>query len=198
MGQLIISIGRECGSGGREIAGKLAAHYKLKLYDKNLLEEIAEEKMLKLDELEKHDESNHNKLLYRTEKGMSSSPEQSVANLQFDYLKKKAKAGESFVVIGRCAETVLKDYKNHVAIFVLGDEEAKVARLMKEHNCDEKEALKIMKDGNKRRKRYHNTYCQIKWGDSRNYDISINACRIGIDEAVKVLIDFIEAKRNRA
>lgn len=198
MEQLIISVGRECGSGGHEIAEKLAAHYNLKLYDRNLLEEIAQERMLKHNELKKHDESHHNKLLYRTVKGMSSSPEQNVAKLQFAYLRKLAEKGESFVVVGRCAETVLRTNNNLVAIFVLGDEETKVARLMKEHDCDEKEALKIMKDGNKRRKKYHNTYCKIKWGDSRNYDISINVSRIGVDEAVKLLIDFIEAKKIRA
>lgn len=195
MEQLIIAVGRECGSGGHEIADKLAAHYNLKLYDRNLLDEIAKERMLKREELQKHDESNHNKLLYRTVKGMSSSPEQNVAKLQFAYLKKKAEKGESFVVVGRCAETVLKDNKNLISIFVLGDEETKIARLMEENNCDEKEAIKLMKDGNKRRKKYHNTYCDIKWGDSRNYDISINACRIGVDEAVRILIDFIDTRR---
>ncbi len=195
MEQLIITVGRECGSGGHEIADKLAAHYNLKLYDRNLLDEIAKERMLKREELQKHDESSHNKLLYRTVKGMSSSPEQNVAKLQFAYLKKKAEKGESFVVVGRCAETVLRDNKNLISIFVLGDEETKIARLMEENNCDEKEAIKLMKDGNKRRKKYHNTYCDIKWGDSRNYDISINACRIGVDEAVRILIDFIDTRR---
>lgn len=197
MEQLIITVGRECGSGGHEIADKLAAHYNLKLYDRNILEEIAKERMLKHEELKAHDESHHNKLLYRTVKGMNSSPEQNIAKLQFTYIKKKAEKGESFVVVGRCAETILKDNKNLISIFVLGDEDTKVARLMKEHNCDEKEALKIMKDGNKRRKKYHNTYCDIKWGDSRNYDISINACRIGVEEATKILIDYIDARRNK-
>lgn len=195
MEQLIIAIGRECGSGGHEIADKLAAHYNLKLYDRNLLEEIAHERQLKHDDLHPHEESHHNKLLYRTVKGMNSSPEHNVAQLQFDYLRKKADEGKSFVVVGRCGETVLKYNKNLISIFVLGDEETKIKRLMKENNCDEKEAYKIMKEGNKRRKKYHNTHCDIKWGDSRNYDISINACRIGVDEAVRILIDFIDTRR---
>lgn len=197
MEQLIISIGRECGSGGHEIAEKLAAHYKIKLYDRNLLKEIALERNLKHEELNKHEESYHNKLLYRTVKGMNSSPDHNVAQLQFDYLKKKAKNGDSFVVVGRCSETVLKDNKNLISIFVLGDEKSKVARLMKEHNCDIKKATEIMKDGDKRRKKYHNSHCEIKWGDSRNYDISINACRIGVDEAVRILIDFIDTRRKK-
>ena len=82
-------------------------------------------------------------------------------------------------------------------LFVLGDEKSKVARLMKEHNCDSKKATEIMKAGDKRRKKYHNSHCEIKWGDSRNYDISINACRIGVDEAVRILIDFIDTRRKK-
>ncbi len=197
MEQLIISVGRECGSGGHEIADRLAEHYQLKLYDRNLLEEIAREKNLKHDDLHPHDEGHHNKLLYRTVKGMNSSPEHNVAQLQFDYLKKKADKGDSFVVVGRCAETILKYNKNLISIFVLGDEETKVARLMKEHGCDKKKAYDIMKDGDKRRKKYHNPHCELKWGDSRNYDISINACRVGVDEAVRILIDFIDTRRKK-
>jgi len=135
--------------------------------------------------------------LYLTVKGMNSSPDHNVAQLQFEYLKKKANKGDSFVVVGRCSETVLKDNKNLISIFVLGDEKSKVARLMKEHNCDMKKATEIMKDGDKRRKKYHNSHCEIKWGDSRNYDISINACRIGVDEAVRILIDFIDTRRKK-
>lgn len=195
MEQLIIAIGRECGSGGHEIADKLAAHYDIKLYDRNLLEEIAQEKALKHDELHPHEESHHNKWLYRTVKGMNSSPEHNIAQLQFEHLKKRAAQGKSFVVVGRCGESVLKGNKSLISIFVLGDEETKIARLMKEHNCSKKKAEKIMLEGNKRRKKYHNSHCDIKWGDSRNYDISINACRIGVDEAVRILIDFIDTRR---
>ncbi|MBE5933710.1 MAG: cytidylate kinase-like family protein [Lachnospiraceae bacterium] len=197
MEQLIISVGRECGSGGHEIADKLAAHYNLKLYDRNLLREIAEERNLKHDDLHPHEEGHHNKLLYRTVKGMNSSPEHNVAQLQFEYLRKKADKGESFVVVGRCSETVLRDNKNLIAIFVLGDADTKIARLMKENNCSKKKAEEIMREGDKRRKRYHNSHCDIKWGDSRNYDISINACRIGVDEAVRILIDFIDTRKKK-
>lgn len=197
MEQLIIAIGRECGSGGHEIANKLAEHYNLKLYDRNLLKEIAKERELEHDELHPHEESHQNKWLYRTVKGMNSSPEHNVAQLQFDFLKKKADEGKSFIVVGRCGETVLKGNKSLISIFVLGDEESKIARLMKEHNCSKKKAAKIMEEGNKRRKKYHNSHCDIKWGDSRNYDISINACRIGVDEAVRILIDFIDTRREK-
>lgn len=100
-GQLIISIGREFGSGGHEIAQKLADQYKLPLYDHNLLDELAGRNNLDGDVLKEFDEAGRKKLLSRTVRGMNNSPEQNVAQLQFDYLRKKADSGESFVIVGR-------------------------------------------------------------------------------------------------
>ena len=107
--QLIISVGREFGSGGHEVAQKLADDYGIALYDHDLLKEIAAKKNLKSEDLEAYDELKWNRFLYRTVRGLNSSPEQNVANLQFDFLKEKAKSGESFVVVGRCSETILRE-----------------------------------------------------------------------------------------
>ena len=109
MNQLIISVGREFGSGGHEIAQKLSEIYNLPLYDRNLLKEVADTKNIDVNSLEEYDEVKKKRFFSRTVRGMSSSPEQAVAKLQFDYLRKKADNGNSFVVVGRCAETVLKD-----------------------------------------------------------------------------------------
>ena len=108
--QLIISVGREFGSGGHEIAQGLADHYGLPMYDHDLLREIAAKRNLDSNELAAYDEVKWNRFLYRTVRGLNSSPEQNVANLQFDYLREKAKAGDSFVVVGRCSETILREY----------------------------------------------------------------------------------------
>ena len=98
MGQLIISIGREFGSGFLEIADKLAKHYVMPLYDHNLLDKIAEERNLNSEELKSYDEVQDG-VFHRRVRGMSSSMTEHVAQLQFDYLKEKANAGESFVVV---------------------------------------------------------------------------------------------------
>lgn len=128
--QLIISVGREFGSGGHEIAQGLADHYGLTMYDHDLLKEIAAKKNLNGDELTAYDEVKWNRFLYRTVRGLNSSPEQNVANLQFEYLREKAKAGDSFVVVGRCSETILREYKCLVSIFVGGDISKKAERVM--------------------------------------------------------------------
>ena len=101
--QLIISLGREFGSGGHVIAHRIADHYQLPIYDKSLLKQIATEKNLDAEDIAQYDENPRNLFLTRTVRGFSNSPEENIARMQFDYLKKKAAEGESFVVLGRCA-----------------------------------------------------------------------------------------------
>lgn len=129
-------------------------------------------------------------------KGFSSSPEENVSLLQFDYLRKKAKAGDSFVVVGRCSEHVLKEYNCMISMFILGDKQKKLERIIELYHLEESAAQKFIMEKDMKRKRYHNSYCEGKWGDSRNYDISVNSSRLGVEEMVEVLVDFID--RNRA
>ena len=192
--QVIISIGREFGSAGHEIAERIAKRYGLSLYDHNLLREVADSHNVNPEELEIFDEMKHNKFLYRTVKGMSSSPADNVAMMQFNFLREKAEKGDSFVVVGRCSETILREYKCLVSIFVGGDISKKAERVMKYYNMTEKEAREFMKEKDKRRKQYHNRYCEIAWGDSRNYDLSINSSRLGIDGTIQTLIQYIDAR----
>lgn len=193
--QLIISIGCEFGSGGHEIGEKLAELYHLPFYDHNLLDEIAKARDLDGNELAAFDESVRNKLLSRTVCGFNNSPSYNVAHLQFDYLKKKADAGESFIIVGRCAEHVLRSTKGLISIFVLGDREEKLARVMRIYHLPEDKAEKLMKEKDKKRKDYHNSYCDGKWGDSRNYDLSVNSSKLSIEENVRLLQEYINARR---
>ncbi len=194
MEQLIISIGREFGTAGHEIAEKLAEHYGLPLYDQNLLDEIAEKRNVDSKKLKEFDEK-QTVALYRTVKGMNSSPSENVAQMQFDYLREKAKSGESFVVVGRCSEEVLKDYKCMIPIFINGDMDCKVARIVKKYGLTDEEAREYIKKMDRKRKYYHNSHCDTKWGDSRNYELTINSSRLGIEDSVKMLIWYIDTRR---
>lgn len=195
MGQLIISIGREFGSGGHEIAQKLADRFEIPLYDRNLLKEIASEKHLDAATLEAYDEKRKKFVIYRKVRGMDASPEVAVAHLQFNYLKDKANAGESFVVVGRCAETMLSNNENMISIFILADEEAKIERVMRIFNKTRNEAIELMNYKDRARKDYHNHFCAVKWGDSRNYELSINSSKLGIDKTVELIAEYIKARR---
>lgn len=192
--QIIVSIGREFGSGGHAIAEKIAKHLDIKLYDKNILEEIAKEENLDKDSLESYDEKPRNTFLYRRVREYSNSMEENLAQLQFDFLKKCADCGESFVIVGRCGEVILKDNNALISVFILGDQSEKAKRIMERYSLNEADAAEMMKRQDKLRKQYHNQYSEYKWGDSRGYDLSINSSKIGIDKTVELIVQYIEKR----
>lgn len=194
--QMIISVGREFGSGGHEIAEMIAEKFALPLYDNNLLREIADEKNLNFEKLEKYDEKPKIKLFSRNVQGYSNSPEENIANIQFDFLRKKAEAGESFVIVGRCAEEILKNYDCLTTVFILGDLSAKIERISRIYNVSADKAENIIVQRDKKRKSYHNHYCKNKWGDSRNYEISVNSSRIGVEKTAELIEGYIRTKYN--
>lgn len=190
--QILISISREYGSRGREIAIKVAEDMGLPLYDRNILEEIAKEKGTDPKNFQDIDEKPRNKLLTRRVKGHSNSMEENLAQMQFEYLQKKADTGESFVVLGRCSETVLKEREGLVSIFVTGEREAKIQHIMDKFSISREEAIAKIYKHDINRKRYHNHYSDFKWGDSRNYDVCINSSRLGPQGTAEVLEAYIQ------
>lgn len=192
--QLIISVGREFGSGGHLIAEKLSERFGIKLYDNNLLLEVAEKHGGCAESIQKYDETPKLRMLSRTVRGYNNSPEDIVSQLQFDFIRELAEKGESFVIVGRCAETVLKGHPALVSIFVLGDYEKKLERVIQKYSLSEKEAKQLIKTTDKKRKSYHNYNCDLHWGDSRLYEVSINSSRLGIDGTVEILEDYINRR----
>lgn len=195
--QVIISIGREFGSGGHIIAEMLSRRFNLPLYDHNILEHIGEEKNFDHNLLRKHEERPKLKLFTRTLNGHSTSFSDHIANMQFKFLQDKADKGESFVVVGRCSETKLNENKNLISIFILGDIPCKIKRIKEVLNIksdEEANRLRIRKDWE--RKSYHNYHCKGKWGDSRNYHLSINSSQLGIEKTVDILEAYIKERIN--
>lgn len=192
--QIIISISREYGSGGHAIAEDLSKRFNIPLYDSNLLEIIATEKNVDKESLKQYDEVPRVRLFTRKVKGQTNSLEENVANMQFEFLKKKADAGESYIVVGRCSEHILKDYPCMVSIFILGSKEAKIKRIMTLFNLSEDDAIDKIERENFRRKMYHNYYCKGKWGDSRNYDFSINDSILGLEATADIIEDYVKKR----
>ncbi|MDO5411303.1 MAG: cytidylate kinase-like family protein [Lachnospiraceae bacterium] len=190
--QLILAVGREFGSGGHEIAEKLAAIYGLPLYDRNLLDTVAKECNLQPEMLKRFDEKPRNLLLSRKERGLSNSPEYNVAHLQFNYMKEKAASGESFVIVGRCAETILKEYEGLISIFVHGDIDKRIERISRTMKVSAKKAEQLVAETDRKRRHYHDSYCELKWGDARNYNIAIDSSVLGIDGTVELLKQYID------
>lgn len=192
--QTIISISREYGSGGHEIAEKVAAELGLQFYDRSMLDEIASKMDIKLEVLQKYDEKPRNFMLSRRVGNHTNSMEEIVAEIQFEFIKEKAQSGESFVIVGRCAETVLKEFDGLITIFVNGNKDKKLERVMKKYELNESGALAKMVRHDKTRKQYHNRHSEHKWGDSRFYDLCINSSYLGVDGTVRVLENYIRER----
>lgn len=193
--QLMISISREYGTGGHLVAQKIAEDLGLPLLNRNMLEEIAKEKGLGEEhhkQWEEHDEKPKNPLLSRTVKGHSNSMEENLAQMQFEYLRKKADNGESFVVLGRCSETVLAGRDGLVSVFITGHKEEKIVHVEETYHLSKDEAILKMARHDKSRQAYHNRHSDFKWGDSRNYDMCLNSSRTGIEGAARLIEKYVE------
>jgi cytidylate kinase len=193
-GQIIISIGREFGSGGHEIAERLSKHYDIPMYDKEIFEHIEENEAISAEVAKFFDEKPVSPIFYPVTFDAGNLPlEQTVANHIFNFIRTKGEQEkQSFVIVGRCAEYVLRDNPNMISIFILGDVDTKCQRVMAKYGLDEKAALSRMRKEDKMRKTYHNFYADGKWGDSRSYDICVNSSTLGIDKTVETLITYID------
>lgn len=192
--QMMISISREFGTGGHHIAAMIAEDLGISLYDRALLDHVAEEHGLNVKELEKYDERPRIPIVSRRVNGHSNSPEDALVHMQTEFLQKKADAGESFVVVGRCAEEALNGREGLIKIFILGDRDDKLSNVKKKFGIDDKAALRKMKRHDLRRKAYHNRHSEIKWGDSRGYDLCINDSKLGVKKTVRLIEQYIEER----
>ena len=193
-GQLIITVSRQFGSGGHEIARLLASRFDLPLYEANILRQIAQSRGLDADRLERYDEAPKSRLFYRTVNGFNNSPEDSVARMQFQYLRERAAAGESFVVVGRCAEEVLQDFPGLITFFVQADLTFRLERTMKAGDISRQAALALIRRTDRSRKAYHNQFCQGHWGDAANYDLCLNSARLGLHASARILETYIRTR----
>lgn len=200
--ETIITIGRQFGSGGHEIGEKLAEYFKIKYYDKELLSRAAKESGYCEEMLKSNDERPTNSFLYNLVMdtysfgyNASSFVDMPISHkvflAQFDTIKKIADEGPC-VIVGRCADYALADYKNCVNLFIHADELTKIKRIMERFDINESKAKDMMIKKDKQRQSYYNYYSSKKWGRADSYDLTINSSKLGIDGTVKMIIQYIE------
>lgn len=205
-GNLVITIGRECGSSGRLIGQKLAEDLGVKCYDKELLSLAAKNSGLCEELFKTHDEKPTNSFLYslvmdtysmgyNTSAYMDMPINHKIFLAQFDTIKKLANE-ESCVIVGRCADYALADYPNTVTVFISGNEQDKIRSLMERHGLTEQKAKDLMIKTDKRRASYYNYYSSKKWGGSRSYDLCLNSSAVGLCGAVEVIKAFARCKQD--
>jgi len=204
-GNLVITIGRECGSSGRHIGQMLAENLGIKCYDKELLSLAAKNSGLCEELFKTHDEKPTNSFLYslvmdtysmgyNTSAYMDMPINHKIFLAQFDTIKKLADE-ESCVIVGRCADYALAEYPNTVSVFICGNEEDKIRSLMERHDVSEAKAKDIMIKTDKRRASYYNYYSSKKWGSSRSYDLCLNSSVVGYEGAVAIIKEFAKNKQ---
>lgn len=202
---LVITIGRQCGSKGRLIGQELAKAMGVRCYDKEILVKAAKESGLCKELFETHDEKPTGSFLYSlvmdtyslgytTSAYMDMPINHKIFLAQFDTIKKTA-TEESCVIVGRCGDYALSDYPGVVSVFITGDEEDKISYLKTLYETTEAKARDIMIKTDKKRASYYNYYASKKWGDVRSYELCINSSRTGVQGAVQIIQEFAKVKR---
>lgn len=203
MGNKIYTIGREFGSGGRDVGEKLAERLGIKLYDKELLQKAAKESGFCEEIFENHDEKPTNSFLYSlvmdtySMNGHSTAPfldmplNHKVFLAQFDTIKKIAE-NESCVIVGRCADYALADNPDCINIFIHADMDFRTRLVCKRANITENKARDMIVKQDKQRASYYNYYTSKKWGDSTSYNLTLDSGKLGIDGCVDMIIKYRE------
>lgn len=205
-GNLVITIGRQCGSGGKKIGQKLAEVMGVKCYDKELLSVAAKDSGLCEELFETHDEKPTSSFLYSlvmdtyslgytTSAYMDMPINHKIFLAQFNTIKKLADE-ESCVIVGRCADYALADYPNTVTVFITANDEDRIKSLVETYKVDESKAKDIMVKTDKKRSSYYNYYSSKKWSDAKSYDLCINSSVTGRDGAIEVIREFAKVKQN--
>lgn len=202
--KIIINVGRQIGSGGRIIARMLADDFKCGFYDRELLTLAAKESGFCEKFFEQNDEQKgffHSLLhLHSPFVGDGSFydnefSQEGLFKFQSDTIRRLAEAG-SCVFVGRCADYVLRDFKNVVNVFITANMYDRISEIRKRKECTEAEALKLIESGEKGRSTYYNYYTGKKWGDSSSYDLCVNTSLLGLEATEAYIKEFIQKVLN--
>ncbi len=199
----VITIGRQFGSGGRYVGRLLAEKLGIPFYDKELLSEAAKNSGICEEIFEDHDEKPTRSLLFSLVTGMQRADVGSfymdmplnhkIFLAQFDAIRKLASEG-SCVIVGRCADYVLRDNPDAVSIFVKADMPSKVKRAVTYYGLEQEKAEEKIRKADRQRASYYNYYATATWGDVNNYDLCVDTGVLGVEGAVELIAKFLELR----
>lgn len=205
---LVITIGRQCGSGGRKIGQILGEKLGVKCYDKELLTLAAQDSGLCKELFEENDEKAKTSFLtslftetyslgYSSPAYMGMPIQQRVFLAQFETIRKLEKH-ESCIIVGRCADYVLSDCRNVTTVFITGLEKDRIKRLVERHGIDENAARDLMTKADKNRSSYYNYFSNKQWGNSESYDLCINSSALELEGTADTILEFAKSKFKRS
>ena len=199
----IITIGRELGSGGRTIGKKVADALKIPYYDRELIDEAAKQSGLSAEFIEQNEQAVTSSFLYNLAMGNSytygmlglSGSDALPLTTQVFLAQQQVilkYAASPCVIVGRCADFVLRDKPNVLRVFIFSEIEKRVERAIEEYGCDKKKALDLINKSDKGRSRHYATFTDWDWGDRRHHDLMINSATVGFDGAAGIICSTAE------
>lgn len=200
---IVINIGRQLGSGGREIGKIIAEKLNIAFYDKNLIDLASQESGLSKSCFEKADEKASGGVLgsffamhypYSGYAGTNNvMSNDSLFKIQSDVIKELANK-QSCIFVGRCADYVLRNNPDATSIFISCPKEERLKRISKRHNISIEEAEDMSVKTDKGRAQFYNYYSYKTWGAARTYDLCINSALLGIDGTAEFIISYLKKR----
>lgn len=184
----VITISREFGSGGRTIGKRVAEELGIPCYDNELLTKIAQDSGFNRDYIQETGEYAPGGFLSNTFSHRGSSPNNAdyLWQIQYKIISELAEKGPC-VVVGRCADYILKDKADCLKIFIHADMAFRAKRIVEVYGEREQSPEQRIRDKDKRRAAYHRFYTDMKWGHAQNYDLTLNSGTLGIDRCVEII-----------
>ena len=192
MAKRIITISREFGSGGRFIGEEVAKKLGVAYYDKDIIGKIAEQSGLSPEYIQENAELSPKQGLFAYAFSGRDITGKSVGDMVYEAQRKiimEIAEKESCVIIGRNADFILKDRDDVLNVFIHGDMPEKIQRIIDLYNVEEKEAVKMMADTDKRRMTNYNFYTEQKWGKASNYTLCLNSSQLGYDRCERIIME---------
>lgn len=194
----IITISRQFGSGGRTVGKEVAAKLGIPCYDNELIEKVAEESGLAKEYIAEHGEyTAHGSWLAnvlasgRTYNGISNQDYLWIT--QRKIIMELAQK-ESCVIVGRCADYILRDVADCIKVYIHADMEKRAERIVNLYGEREDSPMKRLKDKDKRRAAYYQFYTEMEWGNANHYDIALDSGTLGIEKCVDIIADIYKTK----
>lgn len=201
----IITIGRQLGSGGREIGEKLASRLAIRFFDKELIDLAAEQSGLCKDFFEKADEKTSQGVIGGlfgmrfpfASDGIAPSlnclSNDALFKIQSDVIRALAE-NESCLFVGRCSDYILRDHPRKIDVFITANPQDRVQRLQQLHSISKEQAEAMIEKSDKKRSEYYNYYSYKLWGVASSYDLCLNSSLLGIEGTVDLIESVIVKK----
>ena len=195
---MIITVGRQHGSNGHDIARALAQALGCPCYDKEIVDRAAEDSSFSKEVFKSYDEKRVSSYIvpsphyFALNDGFRMNIK--IASAQFDAIRALANEGDG-IFVGRCADYVLRNREDLVRVFIKADMSFRIKTMMQRKSLSEEQAKKLIKEVDKDRSSYYRYYTDQLWGDCEYYDLCIDSGKVGVEGAVKVIKSYIEASK---